>query len=91
VLSVFAKICIFCKETVEVRASVAILWCPMFVLRDSIAFDMNDNLLNSCIHSEHPHYIHDFAFVMNDDFLYSFIRSNIHTTSIPYPMYVVSI
>jgi hypothetical protein len=60
----------------------------MFVLweaDDSIAFIMNDVLLISCIHSEHPHYIHDFAFAMNDDFFYSFIHGqhpyNIHTIS----------
>jgi hypothetical protein len=86
--SVFAEIFTFCKETVVVPASVAIFWFPMFVIwegYDSIACVMNDDLLNSCICSEHPHYIYDFAFVMNDDFLYSFNHSenphNIHTIS----------
>jgi hypothetical protein len=76
-----------------VPAFVAIFWFPMFVIwegYDSIACVMNEDLLKSCIRSEHPHYIHDFAFVMSDDFLYSFIHSenphNIHTISSVYSL-----
>jgi hypothetical protein len=72
----------------DTSTSVAILWFPKFVLwegDDSIVFIMSDDLLNSCIRSEHPHCNHGFAFAMNDNFLYSFIHSehphNIHTIS----------